>query len=339
MNKNQKIPFVSPISQIILIEKEEALVDPISGQNFPILKSIPRFCEIDNYAGSFGFQWNKFGSTQIDTHSGSDQSERRFYITTGWKPEELDFSNVLEVGSGAGRFSEVFLRTTRGILHSIDYSTAVEANAHNNSCYGDRFILAQASIYDIPFPDGIFDRVFCLGVLQHTPSFEKSVQALIRKVRVDGEIVIDFYPIKGWYTKIHSKYILRPLTKILPKTLLLRLIQINIGWMISLFDFLCALRLGVLTRFIPITDIRNFPPDLSSEQRREWAIMDTFDGFSPEFDSPQRVENVVRMFTSYGCDIKKSGLIDYSGGTAMVVRAVKREVINGYVSHPGELAP
>ena len=57
--------------------------------------------------------------------------------------------------------------------------------------------------------------------------------------------------------------------------------------MLALFDLLCFLRLGALTRFIPITDVRGFPHNLSPAQRREWAVMDTFDAFSPEYDNPQ----------------------------------------------------
>jgi SAM-dependent methyltransferase len=328
MNQISVVPFVHPVTQNDLIQETSEWCDPSSGERFPVVNGIPRFCEASNYAESFGFQWNEFDRTQLDVHSGSDHSERRFYTETGWTREELEQCRVLEVGSGAGRFSEVFLRTTRGFLHSIDYSSAVEANARNNAAHVSRLRLAQASIYEIPFRDDSFDRIFCLGVLQHTPSFEKSVQALIQKARVGGQIVVDFYAIKGWYTKIHSKYLLRPIAKRLSKPRLLRLIRANVDWMLALFDGLCALRLGVLTRFIPITDIRNFPRGLSSEQRREWAVMDTFDGLSPEYDNPQRVETVVRMFTSNGCEVSSSGWVHFPGGAAMVVRAVKRAEAN-----------
>ena len=232
---------------------------------------------------------------------------------------------MLEVVSGAGRFSEVFLRTTTGVLHSVDYSSAVDAHRRNNAAYGKRLKLVQAWIYELPFADNSFDKVFCIGVLQHTPSFSDSVAALISKARLGGEIVVDFYPIMGWHTKIHSKYLLRPISKRLPKPLLLKVIRFNILWMLALFDLFCFLRLcGALTRFIPITDVRGFPRNLSPAQRREWALMDTFDAFSPEFDNPQRVQDVARMFSSRGCQSTHSGLVHYPGGSGMVVRAIKR---------------
>ena len=240
------IPYRHPRNHSLLEQIKSKLYDYSTGDCFPLKNGIPRFSPQDNYSESFGFQWNLFDTTQLDSFSGAEQSTQRFYGETGWDPYELSISNVLEVGSGAGRFSEVFLRTTTGVLHSVDYSSAVDANRRNNAAYGDRLQLAQASIYELPFADNCFDKVFCLGVLQHTPSFSDSVAALISKARVGGEIVVDFYPIKGWYTKIHSKYLLRPLTKRFPKPLLLKLIRLNISWMLALFDLLCFLRLGPL---------------------------------------------------------------------------------------------
>jgi len=320
------VPFVHPRKLTPLISTAEGLQDAITGEVFPVVRGIPRFCSMVNYAESFGFQWNLFDRTQLDQDPGIGLSERRFYATTGWHPSDLSRGSLLEVGSGAGRFSEVILRTSSmSVLYSVDYSSAVDTNKSNNGAYGERLRIVQASIYELPFPDNSFDKVFCLGVLQHTPSFSDSVLALIRKVRIGGEIVVDFYPQKGWYTKVHSKYLLRPITRRISKNLLLKLIRLNISWMLKVFDLLCLLRLSVLTRFIPITDIRSFPDNLSSEQRREWAIMDTFDGFSPRYDNPQRLEDVILMFTSRGCQINHAGFVRYSGGSAMVVRAKKTE--------------
>ena len=94
--------------------------------------------------------------------------------------------------------------------------------------------------------------------------------------------------------------------------------------MLALFDLLCALRLGALTRFIPITDVRGFPRSLSPAQRREWAVMDTFDAFSPEYDNPQRVQDVACMLSSRGCEVTHSGPVHHPGGSPIVVRAIKR---------------
>ena len=80
----------------------------------------------------------------------------------------------------AGRFSEVFLRTTTGVLHSVDYSNSVDANLRNNLSV-QRLKLVQASIYELPFADNTFDKVFCLGVFNIPPHLPiRSLRSLVK---------------------------------------------------------------------------------------------------------------------------------------------------------------
>ena len=48
-------------------------------------------------------------------------SERRFFAETGWKAGQLAGQNLLEVGSGAGRFTRVVLQRTGATLYSVDF--------------------------------------------------------------------------------------------------------------------------------------------------------------------------------------------------------------------------
>ena len=91
--------------------------------------------------------------------------EERFYASTGWDPLQLNRCSVLEVGSRAGRFSEVFLRTT---MVTFIVSTIRTPSCGVEPC-AQRLKLVQASIYELPFADNTFDKVFCLGVLQLPP--------------------------------------------------------------------------------------------------------------------------------------------------------------------------
>ncbi len=72
---------------------------------FPILRSMPRFVSSDEYAASFGYQWNQFDKLQLDKFMRNDLSRERFYATTGW-PEHLEGQRVLEAGCGMGRFTQ-----------------------------------------------------------------------------------------------------------------------------------------------------------------------------------------------------------------------------------------
>lgn len=316
------IVLINPHNKSILKKYGDFLIDE-QGNSFPIFEGVPRIITGENYTLSFGVQWNLFYDTQLDFPS-IELSKSRFFAESNWNPANLAGLNVLEVGSGAGRFSRILLTETKCILWSIDYSSAVSANFRNNNYIApERFNLFQANLYELPFPDNSFDKVFCFGVLQHTPNFEKSIKVLIDKAKYGSEIVVDFYPIKGWWTKIHSKYFLRPITKKLSHSTLLRSISFNINWLIILFDTLVFLRLGLLTRFLPITDLRGFPSGLNRLQRRQWAVLDTFDGFSPEYDNPQKIEDVKIMFEKYGAVVTFAGYAKFDGGYAAVVRAIK----------------
>jgi SAM-dependent methyltransferase len=314
--------LISPISGSELKQIDGFYIDEI-GNKFPIINSIPRFISGSNYTENFGFQWNVFSKTQLDYHS-VQFTKNRFEKTTNWKLDQLDNLDILEVGSGAGRFTKIFLKYTNCNLCSFDYSNAVEANFINNGHYSrNRFNLIQANLYDAPFSDNSFDKVFCLGVLQHTPDFEKSVKTLINKAKIGGEIVVDFYPVRGWWTKIHAKYFFRPFLKKLPNNELLRYITVNINWLIFIFDLLVFFRFGFFTRFLPITDLRGLPAELGKHERRQWAILDTFDGFSPEFDNPKKISDVVLMFENNGAKVTFADYIQLDNGSAAVVRAVK----------------
>lgn len=317
------VRLIDPASGEELVRRGEQLAAP--ARSYPVVNGVPRVCEPDNYADSFGFQWNRFAKTQIDREGNrSEHSAERFFAETGWAPGGLDGLDLLEVGSGAGRFSRVILEQTRANLYSVDYSSAVEANLRNNGAIApDRFNLFQASIYDMPFPDDSFDKVLCLGVLQHTPDFEASIRALVAKAKPGGEIVVDFYPIRGWWTKINAKYLLRPLTKRMDQNKLLDLIDRNADRLIGAYRLLSRARLRPAVRFLPVCDIEGtLPRGLSASELRDWVVLDTFDMFSPAFDNPQRVRAVAAMFERAGAKVTFAGHVDTHGNPA-VVRALK----------------
>jgi SAM-dependent methyltransferase len=161
------------------------------GKIFPIVREIPRFVSSENYAAAFGAQWNMFPKTQLDSNSGVSVSEDRLSRCMQGNLESIAGTQVLEAGSGAGRFSEVLLKYGAQ-LHSFDFSSAVEANASNNGD-SNQLSLAQADIRKIPFPRADYDYVVCLGVLQHTPDPEESIRSLWHMVKPGGALVIDHY--------------------------------------------------------------------------------------------------------------------------------------------------
>lgn len=315
------IQLVNPYNCKSLLWRSNEWVDD-EGQSFQVVNGVNRFVKSDNYTANFGFQWNKFQRTQLDSYSENSQSRERFFAVTGWNKLDLTGENILEVGSGAGRFTQVVLAHTKANLYSVDYSNAVEANYRNNG-HDERLKLFQASIYELPFAKESFDRVFCFGVLQHTPDFKKSVQCLVEMVKPGGELVIDFYPIRGFWTKIHAKYLFRPFTKRMESERLLNLIEQNADWLMTATRIFNRMHIGKLTnRFLPICDIQHtLPHNLAPEQLREWVILDTFDMFSPQYDNPQRIRTVKAWLLDFGMSPIQAGFVSY--GENNQVAAVK----------------
>ena len=322
------VPIINPFNGKPLSKFSEELKDE-EGNSFPVINAIPRFFITENnYTENFGFQWNKFQKTQIDKEiKNFSLSKERFFVATNWDKEDLSGKDILEAGSGAGRFSQIVLDHTEANLYSIDYSDAVSANYRNNSHHGERLKLFQASIYDMPFPDNSFDKVFCFGVLQHTPDFRKSVQCLVAKAKPGAEVIVDFYAIKGWFTKISAKYMLRPFTKKMSHEKLLHKIEKNAGKLIKIYNFFDKAGLAMVAhRFLPMADIkRTMPDNLSKEAQRELVILDTFDMFSPEYDNPQRISTVKKWMQESGADVSFAGIKTYANNiTVAVVSGIKR---------------
>jgi SAM-dependent methyltransferase len=319
----EPIQLINPFNKKPLHLDGDVLTDE-GGNTFFCKNGAYRIVQDHNYASNFGFQWNKFQTTQIDRFQQNvNQSRERFFAVTEWDKQNLEGKNILEVGSGAGRFTQIVLNFTKATLYSVDYSNAVEANFRNNGP-NERLKLFQASIYELPFAPASFDKVFCFGVLQHTPDFKKSVQCLLEMVKPGGELIIDFYPVKGWYTKIHAKYLLRPLFKMVSNERLLFWIENNVDWLMKLYFFFDRVGAGkIANRFLPLCDINStLPKNLTPEKLREWVILDTFDMFSPAYDNPQPLGRVVKWLKLLGRGDVKGYEVSYGNRNRVTVAKV-----------------
>ncbi len=318
-----RIELLNPFNGHKLIPSIDGLKEN-DASVFPLKNGAYRIVEDDNYTDNFGFQWNKFAGTQLDKTSHLDISKLRFFAETELDKTDLTGKDTLEVGSGAGRFTQIILDFTNTDLYSVDFSNAVETNYMNNGP-NDRLHLFQASIYEMPFEKGQFDKVICLGVLQHTPDVERSVQCLIDMAKKGGEVIVDFYPVTGWWTKLQAKYLLRRYSKKMSHEALYKKIDRNIDWLIRTYRFFSKIGLGKLVnRFLPICDINGtLPKGLPYAQLRELCVLDTFDMFSPQYDQPQKISSVVNWFKQYGMEDVWGGFVKYENCRAAVVKGIK----------------
>lgn len=267
------------------------------GHKYPIIHGIPRFVSAENYSNDFGDQWNRFPTTQLDSFIGLDRSETRLARCLRGNLTSLRDKRVLEAGSGAGRFTEVLLKYG-AVVHSFDYSNAVEANAKNNGDH-ENLVLVQADIRKIPFPKASYDYVICLGVLQHTPSPEESIRCLWEMVRPGGALVLDHYPWK-WRLILPppfggSENIYRQLVLRLPRNIRFKFVKAMVD-----FWFPCHWKLKkslLMQRMLRrISPVHFYYPDFKLRNRQmyyEWALLDTHDALT-DFYKHRRKPNQIR---------------------------------------------
>lgn len=271
-------------------------------KEYPVLRGIPRFVPAENYAASFGRQWNKFARLQLDSQNGTPFSRQRFYSITEWDPAAIKGKLVLDAGCGAGRFSEVVLQDGAEVV-AVDLSSAVDACRQNLSSH-PRIHWVQASLYELPFRDATFDYVYCIGVIQHTPDPKRSVLSLLPKAAVGGKVGLWIYELnwKSFIGTIGFKYLLRPWTK--------RMSHARLEKFCERLERLCwpitrrARRAGefgrAIMRMLPVASAHIHGVPLSDEDFREWVVLDTFDGYSPAHDHPQRFATVRRWMEDAG---------------------------------------
>jgi len=296
--------------------QEGILFEPITGSTIPIRNSIPRFTQVD-YVASFSEQWNRYRLVQIDRFNGTTLSRDRLMRGTKWSPEDIRGKRVLEVGCGAGRFTQVLL-DAGAILTSLDGHGAVDACLSINGDH-PHLCLVQADLFNMPFKEGYFDKVFCYGVLQHTPDPKNAFMSLLRPLRSGGKIAVDCYRKDGQWDPWKSKYLYRPLTRRMPRGMLFEFVE----WFIPLwlpFDTFLK-KIPIVRRLvgflIPCWNYSSWP--LTKQQIVEWGILDTFDALSPAYDLPQ-TDVAVRAW------IAEAALTDvdiWAGGGMVIANAQK----------------
>lgn len=272
------------------VESGSGVACPQCHALYPLVNGVLHFIASEHYTGSFGMQWNIHRRTQLDSRTGLSLSRDRLFNVSRW-PSDLRGQTILEAGSGAGRFTEILLNTGAQVL-SFDLSSAVDANSANNGSH-QNLLLFRADIFNIPVQPLSVDKVLCLGVLQHTPDPAAAFKSLAKHVRPGGELVIDVYA-ASLRSLLAWKYLLRPITTRMNKEHLYRVIAKITPPLVPLSAALRRLMGRTGPRLLPILQYAHWglPPELN----REWAILDTFDMYSPAHDHPQTIATVRQWY-------------------------------------------
>ena len=273
-------------------DQSGGFVCPGCKRAYPKVTGIARFVDAQHYAASFGFQWHRYRRTQLD-HDEVSESEQHFLLKSALRPEEMKGKLVLDVGCGMGRFAEVATRWGARVV-GIDLSAAAEVAAQNLA--SREFVALQADVFALPFAAESFDVIYSMGVLHHTPDCEAAVKTLGKYLKPGGVLSVWLYSgYNKWYR--FSDFWRRYTHKMRPETLH-NILKIAVPFFYHLDQGLRRVPLAGAPMAGAIHHV--FP--VNRQKDPEARMLDTFDWYSPKYQSKHTYEQVFRWFEAMGME-------------------------------------
>ncbi len=151
----------------------------------------------------------------------SDYYEKRMFDNIGGKfisnkeanvllkllqPQDSD--NILDVGTGSGRFARTIVKTSGARVTGLDPDEKIlkEGEKLNNIYLSneekERYNCVFGDGHNIPFEDGKFDKVFCFRVLKYYKNPWQGINELIRILKPDGILVLEIISDQSWESLI-----------------------------------------------------------------------------------------------------------------------------------------
>jgi SAM-dependent methyltransferase len=240
----------------------------------PVIGGIPRFAG-ESYTASFGRQWNRYDVAR------EEDDKATFQIKTGLAPHDLAGRLVLDAGCGGGRYTRLATRHGARVV-GVDLSSAVERAAALCAEW-PRVVIVQADLLDLPLAERVFDFVFSIGVLHHSPDPQRAFGQVAARVRPGGRLAVWLYGKNTWpQERLNSA--LRALTTRLPARVL---------------EPLCV-GLAVLGGIPVLSRTLNKVVNFSNHPDGTLRVCDTYDWYAPRYQSHHTVEELTRWFVEEG---------------------------------------
>ena len=155
--------------------------------NFPIIRGIPRFANLENVeagkqatAESFGWSWQQFA------HDDERYEQQFLDWIAPVTPEFFAGKVVLEGGCGKGRHTRRIAGWGVKDIIAVDLSDAVEVAFPATRNLPNAHVI-QADIYHLPLRR-VCDYAFSVGVLHHLPNPREGFKSLVSKVKPGGHV-------------------------------------------------------------------------------------------------------------------------------------------------------
>lgn len=115
-----------------------------------------------------------------------------------YRPSQIfEGKNVLDVGCGAAGKSQYYIKMGASRVTGVDVVPAYEREAMalaEKLGYSDKFNFICADAAELPFPDNTFDTIIINDAMEHFPAPEAVLAEMLRLVKPEGHIFINFPP-------------------------------------------------------------------------------------------------------------------------------------------------
>lgn len=242
----------------------------------------------DRTKSTYALQWNRYRIVR------PEEDQATFRNRVGLDPAALAGLRVLDAGCGMGRY----LRIASGggaLVVGIDVSEAVLA-AREVAGEAENVAVVRGDLLRPPFGPEMFDHIYSLGVLDHTPDPRRAFLALARLLRPGGRIAIWVYarerPIVERVMGAH-----RRISRSLPVPVVERLSR----WLAPVGGLKRRMmgsrwrlvkRAGVALHLLTI--------GVSMHPDPEVRVCDTLDWYAPRYASHHTLDEVVGWFREAG---------------------------------------
>lgn len=271
---------------------------------YPIVNGVPRLNEaiaehrLADVARTFSFEWTAHhrGDFEKDTLFGRTREEDWALVleAVGISEADVDGATVLDAGCGSGRFCQLFADHGATTVVGVDINEAVdEAAQHCRD--SDKIHIVQGNIFSLPFKPGVFDVIWCNGVVHHTPDAAAAHRALARHVRPGGILYVWVYAARfNPFRFVKTVARGARLHRWRPRALQV-LSTLIAGMSVAALGLYRAIRSIPGLRPSTAWGVRTVRPRTFAELKLTW-----FDALSPEFDTRHSEDEVIGWFRSQG---------------------------------------